>query len=262
MGEFYFDGISSANFDLYSINKDGQFKQTTLIGNANIHEKNVNYDYKPIFQKVKRNPLEKPLRLMRMNKNSIPLNWTPGIMQDVVKWLIHKEYKPLYFVDNPDRIYYVMCNSNINLSNAVNLGYLDLTFRVNSPYAYRESRIVEIDATNIPKTMDISCDYYLAENVFPVINIKKTGTTNGVLNLFIQGEENEHISFTGLPSNVGDIKIFTKQGIIKDMVTGEYLYHYRNKLRGDKWIELVSGENKVSLSEGWKATFEFQEAIF
>lgn len=260
-GIFTFNGESSSHYNLYGVKRSTGFNQSTLIGGATIEERDVPFDYKPMFQRVKRVPYDIPLRLLLIDESENPKNWTPEIAEEIISWLIHKEYKPLIFDKNPNTIFYVLCTNAIDLSTVLDKGCIDVTFRTNSPYGFREAKTVVIDATSTPKTGTIIGDKSMAETTYPIVDIERTGNTNGILNIYKQGEESDYIRFHNL-EGVSNIRIYTKQRIIKDINTGDYLYHFRNPLSGDKWIELINGENKISLSQGWKATLSYQEAVY
>ncbi len=261
IGEFIFNGRSSNEFNLHSVKTDSSFIKTILVGNSSIDERQVPFDYKPAFNKVTRGPFEIPLRSILRDENENLKEWSEQDIQKILSWLIHDEYKPLYFADNPDRLFYAMLINSTELFTSIGKGYLNIVFRTNSSYAYRQPKTVEIDATNTPITKSIICDEYTVDRIYPTIELTKTSDTNNTLDIYIDGEHDEAIRFYNL-DGISNIKIYTKQEVIKNIDNGEYLYHKKNPAGGDKWLTLQAGENVVALSKGWKATISYQEVVY
>lgn len=257
-GNFYFDDKYSGDFNVLPIELNSGLSQRVLMGSASISETEINSDFMPVFNKVKRSPFSFPMKLALLDESGMPTPWTEVKIERIIDWLVRDEYKQLYFERRPNVQYYAICTNEASLHTAVGQGYLDLQFRTNSPYPFLPAKEVVIDATSTPKFETVYCDSILGK-YSPVVEIEKTGNTSGILNLYVNGRESETISFRNIPVPTTKIKIYTGQRIIKDITNDEFIYHLRNPLSGNEWFTLFNGENKIALSRGWKAKFTLQE---
>ena len=75
--------------------------------------------------------------------------WDDTKIRNVVNWLCGQSYyQPLYFGSQIDTIYYALVvESPTLIHNCLSQGYLQLTFRCNSPYAYSALNEVSYDFT-------------------------------------------------------------------------------------------------------------------
>ncbi|MNW28317.1 Phage tail protein [compost metagenome] len=97
-----------------------------------INEISIKGRDKPYFQNNKKEPLQFQVSF------AFAETWDKQMISDVARWLTEQAYyQPLFFSDDPEKIYYALCvNDPTIIHNGLNEGYLNLTFRCDAPYAY------------------------------------------------------------------------------------------------------------------------------
>lgn len=257
-GIFYLDGKSSMDYNLYSVELGNSVN--IVASGVDLVEKETSFSYDPLFQKIKRQPYDIPLKLALVDEYMQPLDWTPLMQERALSFLLHKEYREIAFERDLDRVQYVIPNSEVTLYSFLNKGYVELVYRTNSPYSYRNKKEVSINAENADTTIFLVTDEAMPEEIYPTIEIEKTGETNSKLTMYKDDDAEDYISFSAL-GNISNIKLLCGQQIIKDMDSNKFIYHHKTPNAGDKWISLKAGMNKITLSQGWKATIKYQEVI-
>ncbi|HZJ98881.1 MAG TPA: hypothetical protein VFC79_02690 [Tissierellaceae bacterium] len=257
-GIFYLDGKNSMDYNLYSVELGDSVN--TVASGVNLIEKETAFSYNPLFQQIKREPYDIPLKLALVNEYLQPLDWTPLMQERALSFLLHKEYKEIVFERDLDRVQYVIPNSEVTLYSFLNKGYIELTYRTNSPYSYRPKKEITINAENADTTIFLITDEIMPEEIYPTIELERVGQTNSELKIYKDDNPSDYISFSSLGS-IENIKILCGQQIIKDVDSGNFIYNYKTPNVGDKWLSLKAGQNKITLSQGWKAKIKYQEVL-
>lgn len=129
--KFSYDGIKSEDMGLYNINIDQGLLEEPFLAEREIEEIEVAGREKPYFQRIKRNPLSFTLSFAFKD------NYDKDKIREVARWLDQDYYKPFYTLDNPNRIFYCILNSeSILLHNGLKQGYVEIEMRCDSPYTY------------------------------------------------------------------------------------------------------------------------------
>lgn len=129
--DFCYDGKYSSDFGIFNVSMDNGLFSEQFIAPRNIIETKVRGNPKPYFHGVEYEPLSLSLSFAFERK------WDDKLIRDVAKWLGQEQYKPLWFAENPDRIYYAMVAEDSQIiHNGVKEGYLTITMRCDSPYTY------------------------------------------------------------------------------------------------------------------------------
>lgn len=268
LGEiFTFDGILSSTYNMKSIRtSSGGFLTETLIGAANIMEVEHPNDFKPHLQKITRSPIEFTKQFALLDQYDRPKKWTETDRQVIANWLFHNEYKPISFSDRPGIVYNVIASANLSLNTINETGYVEITFRSNSPYAWKTAREIVLPAgTTTSSSVAIVIDNYIAvDKIYPTILLERQSGITSATN--VQG-------WTATPSvanvigvsnalipTVNKVYINSKYRSITNYDTKASLYRYKGTT-GFDFPYLVKGSNTFYASKGWKATIKFQEPI-
>ncbi|MEK4006326.1 phage tail domain-containing protein [Paenibacillus sp. FSL H3-0333] len=133
---FSFAGEKSTKYGIYNVNLDGGMQEESFASSAEIIEESIRGRDKPYFQGVTRKPLQFSVNFAFMD------TWDSQKISEVAEWLTSPDYyQELYFTNeigvDPEKIYYAMVVEDATLvHNCLRQGYIKLTFRCDSPYAY------------------------------------------------------------------------------------------------------------------------------
>jgi predicted phage tail component-like protein len=131
---FSYDGIKSVDMGLLNCKLDGGMFEETFLPSRELQEKKISGNDRPYFGKVSLQPLEFKLTF------AFETNYDERKIREVARWLNQPYYKPFYTIDNPDRVFYAMLVGDSNLHHTGNKeGYIELTFRCDSPYSYTQT---------------------------------------------------------------------------------------------------------------------------
>lgn len=250
---FIFDGIKSTDKeDMLSVRIEGGFIETPLFGGQDIEEEWIGGDDSSADYGVSMSPIEFTLKIMPLDKE-----WTPQLRYEIGKWLIHKDYKSMQFTDDLGKIYYCKCVSAGNLYTMGNIGYLELTFRTNSPYAWSPIYIDSFDLSNNDGVEYIKLKNMsnIGKNYRPIMEIELIGneTNISIKNISNKGEM---FVLSGLATN----EVVSVDNKNEYMVSNRATSHPYTKFSGD-WIELVYGENRLEVKGRCKIKTKMQFPI-
>lgn len=128
---FSYDGKKSKDFGIINVTNTTGLLEESFVSEIEIKEVYVRGNDKPYFQEIMRRPLVLTLNFAFEDK------WDNDKIRDVARWLSQTYYKPLWFSDNPNRIYYCLLDSSSKLlHNGLKQGHVELQMRCNSPYTY------------------------------------------------------------------------------------------------------------------------------
>lgn len=268
LGEtFVFDGIPSTTYNLKSIRTSGGgFLNEVLIGAANITEVEHPNDFKPHLQKITRSPIEFTKQFALLDEYDRPKKWTELDRKVIANWLFHNEYKPISFSDRPDVVFNVIASANLSLNTINDRGYMEITFKSNSPYAWKTLREIVIPAgTTVSSETEINLDNYLAvDKVYPIILLERQSGITSATIVQAWTATPTAANVIGLQNSlittVNKVLINSKYRSITNYDTKESLYRYKTTT-GYDFPYLVKGTNTLNVSKGWKATIKFQEPI-
>lgn len=142
---FSYAGRVSAEFDILNVNlSGGGMSEEPLAASREIHEVSIKGRDQPYFQGTVKDPLRFNVSFAFKN------HWDSQKLREVTRWLTeHDYYQELYFTNDigrdPERIYYALVIDDPTLvHNGLSQGYLNLTFRCDSPYAYAPTRTSQL----------------------------------------------------------------------------------------------------------------------
>ncbi|WP_061343341.1 distal tail protein Dit, partial [Clostridium botulinum] len=135
---FNYAGRDSLEFNIINGSVDNAELKENFLANKKIKEINTIEADKPYFQGIERNPLQLKLQFCFTEK------WNKELIREVARWLHQDNYQPLYFSEDPEKIYYAMPVDDVEMTHfGLEQGYLDITMRCNTYHAYSREYLSE-----------------------------------------------------------------------------------------------------------------------
>lgn len=259
---FIFDGVKSSDMDLYIMRiEHSGFVETPYWGETNVHEEKSRKRLTPYFYGIDREPIEFTVQFVLVDKHMQPKKWTPQERYKIANWLIHDTYKEFQTSDDLGKRYnaIVVSNTDLNLINTE--GYIEVTFRTNSPFAWSPIYIDSFDLSNNTTTQIIQLEN--KSNVLkyynPKIEIELVGDTTSfqLKNLSNNGMTMKFESL--LPNEI--ISIDCENRIIKSNLFGSNPFSKFNIDMKRYWMDLVYGVNRIEVQGAIKLYVKSQYPI-
>ena len=134
-----FNGTDSRDLNISNVNLSGGLQEDPFLPETQILEVSTRYRDKPYFQDVKRLPQTFPITLL------FDEGFNEESLRELGKLLHKNVYLPLIFSSRLDRIYYVIFEGLSSLNhNCLDQGYVTLSVRTNSPYAYKPFVVTDV----------------------------------------------------------------------------------------------------------------------
>lgn len=173
------------------------------------------------------------LNLMLVNSEGTPKEWTSYELKEITSWLITDGFKPFISEDDIFLIYYLKCTSIKKQFTNRKLGYLEVTFKPYSPYAYKRVETVMSSRILIENVSNIGI-------YKPLIEIHPLEETIQIKNKSIQDSE------------VFEITECNEKIIIDNLLRTAQSESGKNMLSkcNRKWIKLQEGFNSLEVTGG------------
>lgn len=226
---FSYAGISSATKGLTNVNTSSGMLEEPFFAEKAIHEIKIKGNPKPYFQQTELSPLQFNVSF------SFDEAFDSTKLRDIASWLCNQSYyQPLYFSDNPNKVYFALVvESPTLIHNSLEQGYINLTFRCNSPYSY------STENTGTSKTLFTNNGDLI---VRPELWITKT-VGDGDVSIINQTNSNLTLTFTGLTLNE-EVYIDNENEYIESSLEGIYRYDNHN----GNFLEMLTGNNTLSVN--------------
>ena len=238
--DFYYNDISSQSMGLVNVRIEAGLFEESFLPSRNIEEVSIRGNDKPYFQSVKLSPLEFDLTFAFVD------DYTDDKLREVARWLNQGYYKPFYFAERPDRIFYCMPNGDSKIShNGNGQGYITLKMKCDSPFGYTP----QFTTATYTSTSTTNWTTFTFNNIgdvecYPEIYITKKGTGDvEVLN----ETTNTDFLLTSL-ADKENIYVDCNREIIKTDIPLTYRYDKFN----DNYLFFNVGTNSIKL----KGTFD------
>ncbi|WP_306554809.1 phage tail domain-containing protein [Paenibacillus sp. LK1] len=133
---FSFAGETSVKHGLINVNLNSGMQEEMFFPSREIVEEKVKGNDKPYFMRTETEPLKFSVSF------AFEETWNTEKIREVARWLTqHDYYQELYFTNDlaigTERIFYAMVVDDSTLvHNCLKQGYINLTFRCDSPYSY------------------------------------------------------------------------------------------------------------------------------
>ena len=247
---FVYDDISSRDMKVTQVSSNGGLFEETFLATKNIKEDRVPGNDIPYLLGVDRDPLTLPLAMYfqpDLNEHEV---------RSITRWLDQDTYKPFYFEDNPNRIYYAMyIGDSRRLHNGIEKGVVYMQFRTNSPYSFSpvytsgkydlSSNDVDGTIINFPNEGDVNCS--------PIIEFTKVG--NGDIRIVNESDGGLELKMSNLFDNE-TIMIDSKHEDISTNIEDKNRYSDHNNI----FLDLPRGINYLRVygkCKDLKFTYQF-----
>lgn len=133
---FSYAGQKSVDFGIINVSLGSGMMEEEFVPSRSIVEEKIKGRDQPYFIRTEVEPLQFSISF------AFEESWDTDKIREVARWLTqHDYYQELYFTTedgiNPERIFYALVVDDATLvHNGLKQGYITLTFRCDSPYAY------------------------------------------------------------------------------------------------------------------------------
>ena len=246
---FSYAGIESSEHGIVNVNIRTGLLTEPLVPNRILRETEVRGRARPYFHEIQLSPRVMNLSFAFMEK------WREeeeDKLREVVNWLCGQDYyKPFYFIEEPDRIYYVLVIDNPELvHNAAWSGYMNLTLRANSPYAYSQ-----VQESEEPIVCSGTTDFMFENEgdilLKPLMEIFTISA--GDISIINESDNDREFSLTGL-ADAETIYIDNDNQFIETDIYMTYRYGNHNNV----FLELLPGENNLKVLGNCQLRFRYQ----
>lgn len=279
--DFTYDGKKASTYGLRLVRMSPSFFiEDTIAGSASLESTELPFDFKTHLYKVKREPLEFQLQMALVDRNGDPYEWKPERRRNVFNWIFKNSFKQLIFEDEPEICYYAMASSELVFFSNEGKGYLEVTMKTNSPYAWVLPQKVSIKG-NATSSVTATGKLSLAgkpkpifDRIYPKLTFTRIpgGTNTPTLIISTQPEKDlliirlETLNTGSLLNPGGPINKVVIDGetntvweVDKNLNRIQSLYPYRTMSRGDRFSYMTySHSGTVKLGAGWDVDIEYQ----
>jgi phage-related protein len=210
-----------------------------------INETKVKGNDTPLFNGIDEDPLEFTLTLAFTDE------YTDDTIDNIILWLFQDTYKPLYFEDKPNKIYYCMPNGDASIAhNGLKQGYLTVNMRCKSSKIYSPEQLTpQYDLSNNVESYNVTINNGGHVDIYPEISIIKIGAGN------ITFTKDGQIFEVRNLADAEEIYINCEREIIETDAVG--VTHYDDVV-GDYFdIVLNRGDNIINIQGTCKIQFRY-----
>ncbi|MEM5009230.1 distal tail protein Dit [Niallia taxi] len=242
---FEFAGERSTKFNILNVSISSGLYTETFMSNRTINEITIRGREKPYHTDVTKSPLSFQLSFYFEEK------WDDDLIDEVSKWLDVDYYQPLSFSENLDKVYYCMpVESTELIHNGLKEGYITLTMRCDSPYAYgRQSIEPWYECKESPITFEVMNLGH--QTIYPFIEIRKT--ENGNIEISNLSRANNVMKINSLLKDE-KLKINGENQIIETSLPNAARYNNFN----DFYLPLYTGINRIQVTGACKIKLKFR----
>ena len=186
-------GVSIATF-----NDNDMFHDMGIEYSSDMEVENNLIEYSPYYKENPSEPSEIELDLLLYNPDTmeaLPIN---DNIDELMSWLITDDFAPFITDDNPDVIYYFKVVNLVKVLTFSGTGYLRVTFKPYSKYAYKREEY-EARVTSSSTLTIYNPSRQLYKPIIELTNLGNTSTVNKINNMEIIGlNTNEIIKIDNL----------------------------------------------------------------
>lgn len=242
---FEFNGIKSSEKGQFLIRTDSGMVASPFFGGQSIEEEQASNKITPYHFGTKKSPLEFTIEISPLDKQ-----WTAARRKELGEWLIHDTYKPFQTTDDLSKFYYAIVTEAPNFELYDNKGYIPITFRTNSAYAWSPVLVDEHNLTEItePTIIEMHNSSNIGQNYRPKIEIEMV---DGETKVEIKNTSNsgQTMIFDGTPPRVDGetpyvISIDNDNQLVVSNMVGDNAFKNFNRV----WLELTYGTNYIEVT--------------
>ncbi|MCY9517221.1 distal tail protein Dit [Paenibacillus apiarius] len=129
---FSYAGIKCSDYGIVNVNINSGMLEEPFAAPRTLQEVSIGGRGKPYFQGIAKDPLKFQVSF------AFEQTWNTRQIREIARWLTEQDYyKELIFSSDPERVFYALAVDEPTLvHNALSQGYVNLTFRCDSPYSY------------------------------------------------------------------------------------------------------------------------------
>ena len=222
----------------YLVHMDSGAVSSPFFGGQDIQEDRMKGKLTPYHFGTELEPIEFTIEISPLDKE-----WTPQLKNELGRWLVHDTYKSFQTADDLGKFYYAIVTEMPDFQMYGNHGYIPITFRTSSAYAFSPTYIDSFDmSTNETTTIkELNNLSNINRNYRPKIEFEVIeGTDVQIKNLSNGGEV---FLFEGL--SVGEIiSVDNENEVVISSLFGSNPFSKFNK----NWLELVYGTNQLEIT--------------
>lgn len=246
---FTFNSESSSDYGVLNVTFDSGMQEEPFLPTRKILEQKIRGNNKPYFLGVEYEPLTIPVRIVFEKDFNIDK------LRNLANWLTTDNYAPLIFESKPSHIYYTLLVDEGTLThNSINQGYVDVTFRCDSPWAWTPAYSQFHDfSSNVTDGTNYTINNVGDLTIQPILEVEiVSGTEFSIQNLSNKGER---LSLVGLAVGEKLIIDCQNQTIDSDI---PLTYRYGNRTLDSQFISFIKGNNYLNIKGNVKITFKYR----
>lgn len=236
---FIFNGIHSADMEQYLVRTKSGAIPSPYFGGQNIQESYLKGKLTPYHFNTTLNPIKFTIEISPLEKE-----WTPQRKNELGKWLLHDTYKSFQTADDLGKYYYAIVTGMPQFELYGNKGFIPITFRTNSAFAWSPIYIEHFDLSENIESQIITLNNLsnINKKYRPKFEFKLIGGETNVKfkNLSNNGQITE---FSDLLTTE-TISIDFENEIIESSLLMSNPFSKFNK----NWLELVYGVNQIEVN--------------
>lgn len=255
---FSFADETSDLYNLININISSGMQEEDLSSQRTIIEHKVRGRTKPYFQNLEYQP-----RTISIS-SAFTSSFDSNLINNVCRWLCSPTYyKPLFFSEEPERIYYALVVEDFKLiHNCLSEGYLNITFRCNDYYAYSPFYHKEYDFSNNTISTIINFNNLGDTTIYPEVWIQKINDGDTENDLSIVNYSDEMREFKFLTNKTDQIGLINNENLYIDNenhhIETDLTDMYRYDCFNHNYLRLLPGENTLMISGKFKLKLRWQ----
>ena len=245
---FNYNAESSELYNILNINLDSGMLEEHFLPTRTIQEiKSLGNKF--YFQGFEYEPITIPITF------AYDQVFDDDMVRNTIQWLFKDYYCPLYFSENPTKIFYAVVTDDIKqFTNGMQEGYVTLNFRCNTFHAYSPvylSDVYDLD-TNTSSGTIIDFTNNGDVSLYPEILLTKTIEDGNIsiINITNGGEE---FIFTNIDT---DEELYINNE--KEIITTSKVDTYRYDNFNDNYLECVTGINQLKILGKCQIQFRWQ----
>ncbi len=244
---FKYDGINSKDEGILNVKVDSGLYEESLVSSKRVVEDKIEGRHKPYKKYIERDSLEIPVSFYFTD------TWDDDKIRRVARWLDQEEYKPLIFESQPNKIYYAMVNTSIDvIHNGLKQGYLTLTFKCDTYHAFSamHQEIHDLSSNTVDGTT-IKFNNQGDTLLSPTVIIQKVGA--GDVSIINNSDGGKEFKMTGLV-DTEEVEVDNEYREITTNQVNTQRYTNFNM----NWMELLVGVNRLQVYGDCKLAFQYE----
>jgi len=237
---FVYNGVESSDLGIVNVNIDTGMNEEIFLADSNINEIIIKGRTKPYFTNKTYQPLVFNLSFGFLEP------WNDELIREVASLFYVDYYKPLYFDDDDDTIFYCMTTESSQIiHNGLKQGYVNLSFKCNDICAYSKVKMKEYNDFSEEIKFNNAGDLI----IYPEIIFVKDG--EGDISI-LNNTNNQELIITDLL----DLEEIYINGDNEYIASNTQLYRYNN--HNNVFLAMNTGINRLDISGISELKFQWQ----